>query len=33
MIGCGAPALHLGGLRALIEMLEAGGWAPFAGAA
>jgi hypothetical protein len=25
MIGCDAPALHIGGLRALIEMLEAGG--------
>jgi hypothetical protein len=25
MIGCDAPALRVGGLRALIEMLEAGG--------
>jgi hypothetical protein len=31
MIGCDAPALHVGGRRALIEMLEAGGWAPLAG--
>jgi len=31
MIGCDTPALHVGGLRALIEMPEAGGQAPLAG--
>jgi len=31
MIGCDALALLVGGRRALIGMLETGGWAPFGG--